>query len=377
MDNKEYSKWFSNTLVNHGLTKVMVGDELAKRLGIPKSAGRDLVYKYAKGTRRPGTKNAVHLAKILNMETEEFLNGKQNEQSLYITHLSSLFTLKGDILIHEFNKMNRVYDVAKGINPILREDEFGRNALDYCWLYRNSEGIRLLIDNGVVEYGDFFSSIHHINRKNEKIYLTNTIKLICENNDLKLFDIAYPKANKFEVVESFEKIRFKLGTSFIKEDAINFIAKTLQKYPDIENHLFEVFNLNEKDFVIRNKNVISKVELMRLPSFNELANIVIDKRLANGTVDEELIIKLEKINSDILSKVFKCGVDPKKLKVEENGRLYLKDEKQKYFLTTLAKIDFTKAKEYISKNNNDHLLVTIDQMESEMNPNKYNSQLDK
>lgn len=375
MDNKEYGKYFNNLLVKHGLTKVMVGDELAKRIGIPKSAGRDLVYKYARGTRRPGAKNAVHLSKILNVETEDLLSGFESEEAMYVMHLSNLFVMHGDALLANFNKMARVYDVAKGINPMLEKDEYGRNALDYCWLYRNSEGIKVLIDTGFVEYGDFFSSIHHVSNKNEKIYLTNMVKLIMENNDIELFDTAYPNTNKYEVIETFEKNKFKLYTSFIKEDVVNYFAKNIQKYPVIFNHLFFLFQLNEKDFESRNKNIVSKIDLMKLPSVNELVNIITNKMLDNSNIDPKIVCMAVKYNDEILAKLFKCNIEFKKVKVDDRGRVYFKDDKQKYWLTTLMTFDFEKAISYCDANNNENLKQSFLKIQSQMNVAKYKEYL--
>lgn len=371
MIDQEYGKWFSNLIVQHGLTKVIVGDELASRLGISSQAGRDIVYKYAKGTRRPGSKNIVHLAKILNISEEELMRGKENEDSLYLTHLSNLFLLKGDVLKYKFNKMNQVFDVSKNINPLLNKDEYGRNALDYCWLYRNGEGIALLIKNGIVNYNDFFSSIYHPSNPSEKIYLTNMIKLILENDNEELFDICYPKVNKYKVVESFNKIRFKLYTSFIKEDALNYMANNLPKHKELYKHQFSFFELNEKDFLARNTSLIGRVNLMKLPSTSILSNLLINKMIKLDKMDEEVIEESIKFNDSVLKQIFSSGIDIKKFKIEENGQLILKEDKQKYWLTTIVKFDFEKALGYAEVNDLEDLKQNILLLQRQNNLKSY------
>lgn len=371
MDNKEYGKYFANLISQRGLSKVNVGDELSKKLGINKSLGRDLVYKYCRGTRRPGVKNIVHLAKILNVSEEQLINGKSSEQDLYLIHLSELFTYKGQMLETSFKKMNKVLDLSKGINPLFGSDEYGRNALDYCWLYRNAEGIMLLIENDIVTYNDYFSSISHVNDKNGKIYLTNLIKLICENNSVELFDICYPHINKYEVIEDFSRVRFKLYTSYIKEDALNYFAKNIDKYPDIEKRLFSLFNLNEKDFLSRNGELIGRSQLMKLPSINELANLVSERMLKLDKIKKEYIKEAISINDSIIFSIKKSGADLKKIKVDDNGRIFYKENEKKYHISTMVKFSFAKALDLAENLDDEELVKEIELLSRQISIVKY------
>lgn len=320
-----------------GITKAQAGAMFAKIAGIEESAGKDLIYRYCAGTRRPGRANAMHLAKLLNLSVEEVLNGARTLR--FVPTLRSTFAQKGDNLIRYCEALQKE-GLATKSTPLFNTDEFGYDALDYCVQNENCDGVLYLLKNNYCKLTKHFSHISHPYCKKDDVNLQSLLSMALTNDNVELFDIIYPKANKY----------IYLGQEYCESNDTNLYETSFNHYcyslfnrgpvgklkPEIHNYVFKEFKLNEKIFMQRNSSLIKNEELMNLYSFNGLANILL---LKLRSFDKEMLDVAMVENGVILESVYNAGIkDYKKLELQENGDLFLFEDNKKYWITTLIVI---------------------------------------
>lgn len=328
---EEYSKFINNCLSNLGITRSEAGKMFARIAGIPEETGKDLIYRYCQGTRRPGRGNAIFLAEMLGLSVDEVLNGKK---SVSITPtLRTTFKQRGYTLERYIEKLNKVVEFS---TPLTNHDEFGKDALDYAIENKNNDAIKYLIKHNICEYDNLYTEITHSCRDKGNIKLRDLFDIALGNNDEELLEIIYPKANKYVLVSDEEESELYV-TKLLKKDMKYFLFENdsiNNVFVALKNHFLDSYNLDEKIFERRNKTLLKNKELMRLSSFNMHTNILVN--YAGKQMLPMFFDYANYFNSLLIDSLYKIGVTSNQLEIGENGALYYLLNNKRYWISTLA-----------------------------------------
>lgn len=329
-ENLEYAKFINNCLSELGITRSEAGRTFAKIAGISEEAGKDLIYRYCQGTRRPGRGNAIYLAEMLGCSVDEVLNGKK---SVAITPtLRTTFKQRGYTLQRYIEKLNHVVPLSL---PLFNKDEFGFDALDYCIQNSNNDGIKYLIENKICEFDNLYTELTHSCKEKGNIKLSELFPIARANNDEELLQIIYPKENKYCVVDKEEDpelyvtklLKDTIKYFYIPEEGLNMLSA-------LKKHFLTPFNLDEKIFVSRNNALIKNKSLMKLSSFNAHTNIL--AKYCEKKMLKKFLEVANEHNALTLDAIYRAGVKADDLILKENGYLFYVENKKEYWITTLA-----------------------------------------